>query len=55
MGHTPYVQKGAFNHIADLMLKGNFDRDQMKSAVMIAMRCTDGNPENRPSMIEVAE
>ncbi|KAK4559917.1 hypothetical protein RGQ29_008918 [Quercus rubra] len=46
---------GAFNHIADPMLKGNFDRDQLKSAVMIAMRCTDGNPENRPSMIEVAE
>jgi len=52
---TSYVQKGAFNHIADPMLKGNFDRDQLKSAVMIAMRCTDGNPENQPSMIEVAE
>ncbi|KAL4604304.1 hypothetical protein ACB092_10G184000 [Castanea dentata] len=48
---TPYVQKGAFNHIADPMLKGKFDRDQLKSAVMIAMRCTDGNPENQPSMI----
>lgn len=52
---SPYVQKGPFNHIADPMLKGKFGRDQLKSAVMIAMRCTDGNPENWPSMIEVAE
>ncbi|KAM3736394.1 hypothetical protein ACB098_10G160400 [Castanea mollissima] len=45
------VQWGAFNHIANPMLKGKFDRDQLKSAVMIAMRCINGNPENRPSMI----
>ncbi|XP_044468571.1 PTI1-like tyrosine-protein kinase At3g15890 [Mangifera indica] len=50
---TPYVQKGAFDHIADPRLKGKFDRDQLKSTVMIAMRCTDGNPDNRPTMVEV--
>ncbi|XWS61071.1 hypothetical protein CRYUN_Cryun07bG0094200 [Craigia yunnanensis] len=52
---TPYVQKGAFDHIADPRLKGKFDRAPLKSAVMIAMRCTDSNPENRPSMLEVVE
>ncbi|XP_060675984.1 PTI1-like tyrosine-protein kinase At3g15890 [Ziziphus jujuba] len=50
---TPYVQKGAFNHIADPRLKGKFDRDQLKSTVMLALKCTDGSPENRPSMFEV--
>ncbi|KAJ0099262.1 hypothetical protein Patl1_20016 [Pistacia atlantica] len=50
---TPYVQKGAFDHIADPRLKGKFDRNQLKSTVMIAMRCTDSNPDNRPTMLEV--
>ncbi|GLT54770.1 hypothetical protein SLA2020_279400 [Shorea laevis] len=52
---TPYVQRGALNHIADPRLKGKFDRDQFKSVVIIALRCTDSNPDNRPSMIEVLE
>ncbi|KAK4837196.1 hypothetical protein QYF36_003555 [Acer negundo] len=52
---TPYVQKGAFDHIADPRLKGKFDQDQLKSTVMIALRCTDSNAENRPSMFEVVD
>ncbi|XP_050224389.1 PTI1-like tyrosine-protein kinase At3g15890 [Mercurialis annua] len=52
---TPYVQKGAFDHIADSRLKGKYDRIQLKSAIMVAMKCTDSNPENRPTMIEVVD
>ncbi|KAJ4829748.1 hypothetical protein Tsubulata_043743, partial [Turnera subulata] len=52
---TPYVQKGAFDHIADPRLKGRYDPIQLKSTVMIAMRCTDSNPENRPSMKRVVD
>ncbi|XP_022737293.1 PTI1-like tyrosine-protein kinase At3g15890 [Durio zibethinus] len=52
---TPFVQKGAYDHIADPRLKGKFDRAQLKSAVAIALRCTDSNPDNRPSMLEVVE
>ena len=52
---TPYVQKGGFNHIADPRLKGKFDLDQLKSAILLAMKCIDNNPENRPSMLEVVE
>ncbi|XP_061952269.1 PTI1-like tyrosine-protein kinase At3g15890 [Populus nigra] len=52
---TPYVQKGAFDHIADPRLKERYDRAQLETAIMIAMRCTDSNPENRPSMMKVVE
>ncbi|XP_027108655.1 PTI1-like tyrosine-protein kinase At3g15890 [Coffea arabica] len=52
---TPLVQKGAFDLIGDPRLKGKLDRSQLKAAVMIAMRCTDGNPENRPLMMDVAD
>ncbi|CAI0404061.1 unnamed protein product, partial [Linum tenue] len=52
---TPYIQKGAIDHIADPRLKGKFDRSQLKLAVMVAIRCTDANPENRPIMTEVVE
>ncbi|MBA0615000.1 hypothetical protein Godav_015201 [Gossypium davidsonii] len=52
---TPYVQKGAFDYIADPRLKGKFDRAELKSAVMVALKCTDSNPEIRPSILEVVE
>ncbi|KAJ9164112.1 hypothetical protein P3X46_023728 [Hevea brasiliensis] len=52
---TPYIQKGAFDHIADPRLNGKFDRTQLKSAIMVAMRCTESNPENRPNMMEVVD
>ncbi|KAA3455802.1 PTI1-like tyrosine-protein kinase [Gossypium australe] len=52
---TPYVQKGAFDRIVDPRLKGKFDRAELKSAVMAALKCTDSNPDNRPSILEVVE
>lgn len=48
----PYVQRGAFDYIVDPRLKVKFDRAQLRVAVMLAMRCTDSNAENRPSMVE---
>ncbi|KAJ8536727.1 hypothetical protein K7X08_035128 [Anisodus acutangulus] len=51
----PYLQKGDFNHIADPRLKGKFNREQLKNTILIAIKCTDGNPENRPSMLEVVD
>ncbi|GJY71861.1 PTI1-like tyrosine-protein kinase [Tanacetum coccineum] len=52
---TPFVLKDAYDHIADPRLKGRFDHTQLKVVVKIAMACTDSNPENRPSMMEVVE
>ncbi|KAJ6889353.1 PTI1-like tyrosine-protein kinase [Populus alba x Populus x berolinensis] len=52
---TPFVQKGAFDHIADPRLKGRYDRAQLNLAIMIAMRCSDTNAENRPPMMKVVE
>ncbi|KAB5525405.1 hypothetical protein DKX38_023154 [Salix brachista] len=52
---NPYVEKGAFDHVADPRLKGRYDRAQLKTAIMVAMRCTDRNPENRPTMMKVVE
>ncbi|KAG6753450.1 hypothetical protein POTOM_043518 [Populus tomentosa] len=52
---TPYVQKDAFDHIADPRLKGRYDRAQLNLAIMIAMRCSDKNAENRPRMMKVVE
>lgn len=52
---TPYVKKGSFDHIADPRLKGRYDRAQLKTTIAIAMICTDSNPENRPSMLQVVE
>lgn len=50
---TPYIQKGAYDRIADPLLKGKFDQSQLKLAITIAMKCTDSTPENRPNMMEV--
>lgn len=52
---TPLGHKGTFDHIADPRLKGKFDKNQLKEAVMLALRCTDRNPENRPSTVEVVQ
>ncbi|CAL0303561.1 unnamed protein product [Lupinus luteus] len=52
---TPYVSKGSFNHIVDPNLKGEFDLEQLKNVINIAMSCTDSCPEKRPSMNEVVE
>ncbi|KAJ8470633.1 hypothetical protein OPV22_024976 [Ensete ventricosum] len=45
--------KGAWGRIADPRLGGNFEQDELQDAVVIAFRCTDLNPENRPTMKEV--
>ncbi|KAI3995011.1 hypothetical protein MKX01_009560 [Papaver californicum] len=51
---TPYIEKGNYDEIVDPRLKGKFNREELKNAVLIALRCT-AKPENRPSMIEVVD
>ncbi|XP_047329791.1 PTI1-like tyrosine-protein kinase At3g15890 [Impatiens glandulifera] len=52
---TPYVHEGSFDSMADQKLKGKYDLSQLRAAVLVAIRCTDGNPDNRPSMLDVVE
>ncbi|XP_052210171.1 PTI1-like tyrosine-protein kinase At3g15890 [Diospyros lotus] len=50
---TPYAAKSAFDHIADPRLRGKYDKAELKRALAIALRCTDGSPEHRPNMVQV--
>ncbi|KAF9614878.1 hypothetical protein IFM89_020975 [Coptis chinensis] len=52
---SPLVEKGSFDRIADPRMKGKYDIAQVKNSIQIAIRCTDGNPDNRPSMSEVVD
>ncbi|GAA0169894.1 hypothetical protein LIER_24276 [Lithospermum erythrorhizon] len=51
----PHINRGDFDHIADPRLRGKFDRTQLKHVIIIALKCTDTNHENRPSMFEVVD
>ncbi|XP_051142754.1 PTI1-like tyrosine-protein kinase At3g15890 [Andrographis paniculata] len=51
----PYIQKGAFDQVADPRLKGRFHPKELRKVIIIAMKCTISNPEFRPSMLEVAK
>ena len=50
---TPYVQREDFDDIADPRLEKKFNLEELKCVVSIALRCSDGNAESRPSMKEV--
>lgn len=50
---SPLAAKGAWDRIADPRLGGSFEQDELQDAVVIALRCADINPENRPTMKEV--
>lgn len=52
---TPYVEKDALEQVVDPRLNGKYDRAELKSIVEIALKCTDSNAENRPTMLHVVE
>ncbi|KAG0453886.1 hypothetical protein HPP92_025190 [Vanilla planifolia] len=51
----PLVEGEKWEQIADPRLGGRFDPIQLRNVVVVAIRCTDGSPENRPTMREVVE
>lgn len=52
---APLVEKGAWERIADPRLGERFEPAELRNAVAVALRCTDLNPDNRPTMKEAVE
>ncbi|WOH01184.1 hypothetical protein DCAR_0520565 [Daucus carota subsp. sativus] len=51
----PLITKGKFKDIVDPKLRGNFDENQLKQCINAAALCVQSEPDNRPTMKEVAE
>ncbi|XP_020588467.1 PTI1-like tyrosine-protein kinase At3g15890 [Phalaenopsis equestris] len=49
----PLAESGNWEQIADPRLNGKYDAVQLRNLVVVAIKCTDGCPENRPEMREV--
>ncbi|KAA8535479.1 hypothetical protein F0562_030482 [Nyssa sinensis] len=49
----PLIVKGRFKDIVDPKLRGNFDENQLKQAILVAALCVQNEPEKRPNMKEV--
>ncbi|XP_039132017.1 LOW QUALITY PROTEIN: PTI1-like tyrosine-protein kinase At3g15890 [Dioscorea cayenensis subsp. rotundata] len=51
----PLAQEGKFKEIADPKLNGNFIESELKRMVIVALICSQNQPERRPSMLEVVD
>ena len=52
---TPMIENGRWTNIVDPRLGGKYDLMQLRNTVVLAIRCTNGESENRPTMTEVVE
>ncbi|KAK8965674.1 PTI1-like tyrosine-protein kinase [Platanthera guangdongensis] len=51
----PLAESGRWDQLADPRLAGQFDAPQLRNVVILAIKCADGCPENRPEMRDVVE
>ncbi|GAY48433.1 hypothetical protein CUMW_111620 [Citrus unshiu] len=49
----PLIVKGKFKELVDPKLRGDFDENQLKQAINVAVLCVQSEPEKRPNMKEV--
>ena len=49
----PLIVKGKFKDLVDPRLRGNFDENQLKTAINVAALCVQSAPEKRPTMKQV--
>ncbi|PKU78117.1 PTI1-like tyrosine-protein kinase [Dendrobium catenatum] len=51
----PLMEQSKWDQLADQRMAGRVDLTQLRSVLVLALKCTDGNPDDRPTMIEVVE
>ena len=51
----PLVVEKKINELADPKLNGDYNADELKRVVLVALRCSHSRPEKRPIMVEVVE
>lgn len=51
----PLVREKKFNEIADSRLNGKYVEEELKRLVLIALLCSQNQPEKRPTMLDVVD
>lgn len=51
----PLAREKKFKEIADPKLNGNYVQEELKRMVLVALKCVQGNPDKRPTMLEVVD
>ncbi|KAK7261941.1 hypothetical protein RIF29_28265 [Crotalaria pallida] len=51
----PLACEKKFSELADSRLNGNYAEEELKRVVLLALVCTQSQPERRPTMVEVVE
>ncbi|KAB1204197.1 hypothetical protein CJ030_MR8G028278 [Morella rubra] len=49
----PLILGGRYKNLVDPKLRGNFDENQVKQAISVAVLCVQSDPDKRPKMKEV--
>ncbi|KAI3937207.1 hypothetical protein MKW92_034894 [Papaver armeniacum] len=51
----PLVRQRKFDEVADPKLNGNYVEEELKRVAIVALVCTQNQPEKRPNMLEVVD
>lgn len=51
----PMVVEKKIDELADPKLNGDYNADELKRVILVALTCSDSRPEKRPTMLEVVE
>ncbi|KAJ8452818.1 hypothetical protein Cgig2_014581 [Carnegiea gigantea] len=51
----PLASEGKFTELADPKLNRNYEEDELRRVIVVALMCAQRRPEKRPTMLEVVE